>query len=144
MSTALEPTQLQRQFCIELIKDSRNITDAYRRAAGPVRGAKQSAHKLINHPKMKEWIANHRLQLEEQAAYTLEHCNSDLEKAKLASANAGEFLAAVECQMRLHGLAHISKTVNSTGYTINSLRSMNDEQLIRLLGEDRIRRLSIT
>ena len=99
MSTALEPTQLQRQFCIELIKDSRNITDAYRRAAGPVRGAKQSAHKLINHPKMKEWIANHRIQLEEQAAYTLKHCNSDLEKAKLASANASEFLAAVQRQL---------------------------------------------
>ena len=140
--TAHEPTQLQRRFCLELVKDSSNVTDAYRRAAGPVQGARQSAYKLINHPKMKEWITNHRLQLNKEAAYTLQRCHADHEQAKLASLTASEFLAAVQSQMRLHGLTHVTKSVNSSGYTNNQLRSMSDTDLIKLLGPDRVARLS--
>jgi phage terminase small subunit len=140
--TAHEPTQLQRRFCLELVKDSRNITDAYRRAAGPVRGARQSAHKLMKHPKMKEWVANHRIQLDKEAAYTLQRCHADHEQAKLASLTASEFLTAVQSQMHLHGLAQVTKSVNSSGYTTRTLRSMSDAELIKVLGADRVARLA--
>lgn len=94
--TAHEPTQLQTRFAVELVKDSSNVTDAYRRAAGPVRGARQAAHKLMNHPKMKEWVTNHRLQLDKAAAYTLQRCHANHEQAKLASSTSSEFLTAVQ------------------------------------------------
>jgi phage terminase small subunit len=140
--SAHEPTQLQRRFCLELVKDSRNITDAYRRAAGPVRGARQSAHRLMNHRKMKEWITNHRIQLDKEAAYTLQRCHADHEQAKLASLTASEFLNVVQSQMRLHGLTQVTKSVNSSGYTTANLRSMSDAELVKLLGADRVARLA--
>lgn len=140
--TALEPTQLQRRFCVELVKDSSNVTDAYRRAAGPVLGARQSAHKLMHHPKMLEWMTQHRLQLDKKAAYTLASCHADHETAKRMASTAGEFLTAVDGQMKLHGLTHVTKVVNSSGYTTRTLRSMTNAELVNLLGADRVSCLS--
>ena len=139
---ALEPTRLQRQFCIELVKSGgHNATAAYKAAAGPVLGARQSAHKLIHHPKMQEWMTQHRLQLDKKAAYTLESCNADHETAKRMALTAGEFLTAVDGQMKLHGLTCVTKVVNSVGYTAQTLRAMDDDSLVRLLGPDRVGRL---
>ena len=140
--TAHEPTQLQRRFCVELIKDPSNAAAAYRSAAGPVLGARQSAHKLIHHPKMQEWMTQHRLQLDKKAAYTLESCHADHEIAKHMAMTAGEFLTAVDGQMKLHGLTHVTKVVNSVGYTAQTLRAMDDDSLVRLLGPDRVGRLT--
>jgi pterin-4a-carbinolamine dehydratase len=141
--TALEPTRLQRQFCIEIVKNGgHNATAAYKAAAGPVLGARQSAHKLMHHPKMKEWMTQHRLQLDKKAAYTLESCHADHETAKRMSTTAGEFLTAVDGQMKLHGLTHVTKVVNSIGYTSDALRAMSDDSLIQLLGEGRIQHLA--
>jgi phage terminase small subunit len=140
--TAHEPTQLQRRFCVELVKDSSNVTDAYRRAAGPVLGARQSAHKLMHHPKMQEWMTQHRLELDKKAAYTLASCHADHEQAKLASLTASEFLTAVQSQMHLHGLTRFTKSVNSSGYTTANLRSMTNAELVNVLGADRVHCLS--
>ena len=141
--SAIKLTQLQTRFATEMIKDSTNAAEAYRRVVGPnVRGARQSAHKLMNHPKMKEWFTNQRLQLDKDAAYTLQRCHVDHEQAKLASLTASEFLAAVQSQMRLHGLTQVTKSVNSSGYTTANLRSMSDADLVKLLGADRIAQLS--
>jgi len=140
--TALEPTRLQRQFCIEIVKNGgHNATAAYKAAAGPVLGARQSAHKLMHHPKMQEWMTQHRLQLDKKAAYTLESCHADHETAKRMALTAGEFLTAVDGQMKLHGLTHVTKVVNSVGYTADTLRVMDDDSLVRLLGADRVDRL---
>jgi hypothetical protein len=141
--TALEPTQLQRRFCVELVKDSSNVTDAYRRAAGPVLGARQSAHKLMHHPKMLEWMTQHRLQLDKKAAYTLASCHADHETAKRMAMTAGEFLIAVDSQMKLHGLTHVTKVVNSVGYTSDAVRAMSDDSLIELLGAARVQQLAL-
>ena len=141
--TAHEPTQLQRRFCVELVKDSSNVTDAYRRAAGPVLGARQSAHKLMHHPKMLEWMTQHRLQLDKKASYTLERCHTDHETAKRMAATAGEFLTAVDGQMKLHGLTHVTKVVNSVGYTSDALRAMSNDSLIRLLGAGKVQQLAL-
>ena len=140
--TAHEPTQLQRRFCVELIKDPSNAAAAYRSAAGPVLGARQSAHKLMHHPKMQEWMTQHRLQLDKKAAYTLATCHADHETAKRMAITAGEFLTAVDGQMKLHGLTHVTKVVNSVGYTAQTLRAMDDDSLVRLLGPDRVGRLA--
>jgi len=120
-----------------------NATDAYRRAAGPVLGARQSAHKLMRHPKMKEWMTQHRLQLDKKAAYTLESCHADHETAKRMAMTAGEYLTAVDGQMKLHGLTHVTKVVNSVGYTAGTLRAMDDDSLIRLLGNGRVQQLAL-
>ncbi|WP_443640726.1 hypothetical protein ABXT70_12120 [Candidatus Njordibacter sp. Uisw_039] len=96
----------------------------------------------MNHPKMKEWSANQRLQLDKDAAYTLRRCHWDHEQAKLSSLTASEFLIAVQSQMRLHGLTQVTKSVNSSGYTTANLRSMSDADLVKLLGADRIAQLS--
>ena len=131
--SAIKLTQLQTRFAAEMIKDPTNAAEAYRRVVGPnVRGARQSAHKLMNHPKMKEWSANQRLQLDKDAAYTLRRCHADHEQAKLASLTASEFLTAVQSQMRLHGLTQVTKSVNSSGYTTANLRSMSDADLVKL------------
>ena len=140
--SAHEPTQLQRRFCVELIKDPSNAAAAYRSAAGPVLGARQSAHKLMHHPKMQEWMTQHRLQLDKKAAYTLASCHADHETAKRMAITAGEFLTAVDGQMKLHGLTHVTKVVNSVGYTAQTLRIMDDDSLVRLLGPDRVGRLA--
>jgi pterin-4a-carbinolamine dehydratase len=140
--TAHEPTQLQRRFCVELVKDSSNAAEAYRSAAGSVRGARQSAHKLMHHPKMQEWMTQHRLQLDKKAAYTLESCHADHETAKRMALTAGEYLTAVDGQMKLHGLTCVTKVVNSIGYTAQTLRVMDDDSLVRLLGPDRVGRLA--
>jgi len=141
--SAIKLTQLQTRFAAEMIKDPTNAAEAYRRVVGPnVRGARQSAHKLMNHPKMKEWSANQRLQLDKDAAYTLQRCHADHEQAKLASLTASEFLTAVQSQMRLHGLTQVTKSVNSSGYTTRTLRSMSDAELIKVLGADRVARLA--
>ena len=140
--TAHEPTQLQRRFCVELIKDPSNAAAAYRSAAGPVLGARQSAHKLMHHPKMQEWMTQHRLQLDKKAAYTLASCHADHETAKRMAITAGEYLTAVDGQMKLHGLTHVTKVVNSVGYTAQTLRVMDDDLLVRLLGPDRVGRLA--
>ena len=140
--TALEPTRLQRQFCIEIVKiGGHNATAAYKAAAGPVLGARQSAHKLMHHPKMKEWMTQHRLQLDKKAAYTSKTCHADHETAKRMAMTAGEYLTAVDGQMKLHGLTHLTKVLNSVGYTAGTLRAMDDDSLIRLLGADRVDRL---
>jgi hypothetical protein len=140
--SAHEPTQLQRRFCVELVKDPSNAAAAYRSAAGPVLGARQSAHKLMHHPKMQEWMTQHRLQLDKKAAYTLASCHADHETAKRMAITAGEFLTAVDGQMKLHGLTHVTKVVNSVGYTAHTLRVMDDDSLVRLLGPDRVGRLA--
>ena len=137
----LKITPLQMAFCVELIKDPSNAAAAYRSAAGPVLGARQSAHKLMHHPKMKEWMKQHRLQLDKKAAYTLETCHADHETAKRMAMTAGEYLTAVDGQMKLHGLTHLTKVLNSVGYTAGTLRAMDDDSLIRLLGADRVDRL---
>ena len=139
--TAHEPTQLQRRFCVELVRDPSNAVAAYRAAAGPVLGARQSAHKLMHHPKMQEWMTQHRLQLDKKAAYTLASCHADHETAKRMAITAGEYLTAVDGQMKLHGLTCVTKVVNSVGYTSDALRAMSDDSLIQLLGEVRIQRL---
>ena len=54
---------------------------------------------------------------------------------------AGEFLTAVDSQMRLHGLTHVTKVVNSGVYTADTLRVMDDDSLVRLLGADRVGQL---
>ena len=138
----LKITPLQMAFCVELIKDPSNAAAAYRSAAGPVLGARQSAHKLIHHPKMQEWMTQHRLQLDKKAAYTLASCHADHEAAKRMAINAGEFLTAVDGQMKLHGLTHVTKVVNSIGYSAQTLRVMDDDSLVRLLGPDRVGRLA--
>ncbi len=141
--SAIKLTQLQTRFAAEMIKDPTNAAEAYRRVVGHnVKGARQSAHKLMNHPKMKEWSANQRLQLDKDAAYTLQRCHADLEQAKLASSTASEFLTAVQSQMRLHGLTQVTKSVNSSGYTTRNLRSMSDAELVKLLGAGRVARLA--
>ena len=137
--TALEPTHLQRQFCVELIKDPSNATAAYKAAAGQVLGARQSAHKLMHHPKMKEWMTQHRLQLDKKAAYTIASCHADHETAKRMAITAGEFLTAVDGQMKLHGLTHVTKV----GYTSDALRAMSDDSLIQLLGAARVQQLAL-
>jgi len=138
----LKITPLQMAFCVELIKDPSNAAAAYRSAAGPVLGARQSAHKLMHHPKMQEWMTQHRLQLDKKAAYTLASCHADHETAKRMAITAGEFLTAVDGQMKLHGLTHVTKVVNSVGYTAQTLRVMDDDSLVRLLGPDRVGRLA--
>ena len=138
----LKITPLQMAFCVELIKDPSNAAAAYRAAAGPVLGARQSAHKLMHHPKMQEWMTQHRLQLDKKAAYTLASCHADHETAKRMAITAGEFLTAVDGQMKLHGLTHVTKVVNSVGYTAQTLRVMDDDSLVRLLGPDRVGRLA--
>ena len=138
----LKITPLQMAFCVELIKDPSNAAAAYRSAAGPVLGARQSAHKLMHHPKMQEWMTQHRLQLDKKAAYTLASCHTDHETAKRMAITAGEFLTAVDGQMRLHGLTCVTKVVNSIGYTAQTLRVMDDDSLVRLLGPDRVGRLA--
>ena len=138
----LKITPLQMAFCVELIKDPSNAAEAYRSAAGSVRGARQSAHKLMHHPKMQEWMTQHRLQLDKKAAYTLASCHADHETAKRMAITAGEFLTAVDGQMRLHGLTCVTKVVNSIGYTAQTLRVMDDDSLVRLLGPDRVGRLA--
>ena len=137
----LKITPLQMAFCVELIKDPSNAAAAYRSAAGPVLGARQSAHKLMHHPKMQEWMTQHRLQLDKKAAYTLASCHADHETAKRMALTAGEFLTAVDGQMKLHGLTCVTKVVNSVGYTAQTLRAMDDDSLVRLLGPDRVGRL---
>ena len=138
----LKITPLQMAFCVELIKDPSNAAAAYRSAAGPVLGARQSAHKLMHHPKMQEWMTQHRLQLDKKAAYTLASCHADHETAKRTASTAGEFLTAVDGQMKLHGLTCVTKVVNSIGYTAQTLRVMDDDSLVRLLGPDRVGRLA--
>ena len=138
----LKITPLQMAFCVELIKDPSNAAEAYRSAAGSVRGARQSAHKLMHHPKMLEWMTQHRLQLDKKAAYTLASCHADHETAKRMAITAGEYLTAVDGQMKLHGLTHVTKVVNSVGYTAQTLRAMDDDSLVRLLGPDRVGRLA--
>ena len=138
----LKITPLQMAFCVELIKDPSNAAEAYRSAAGSVRGARQSAHKLMHHPKMQEWMTQHRLQLDKKAAYTLESCHADHEIAKHMAMTAGEFLTAVDGQMKLHGLTHVTKVVNSVGYTSDAVRAMSDDSLVQLIGEGRIQRLA--
>jgi len=138
----LKITPLQMAFCVELIKDPSNAAAAYRSAAGPVLGARQSAHKLMHHPKMKEWMT-HRLQLDKKAAYTLESCHADHETAKRMAITAGEYLTAVDGQMKLHGLTCVTKVVNSVGYTTDAIRDMSDDSLIRLLGNGRIQQLAL-
>ena len=138
----LKITPLQMAFCVELIKDPSNAAAAYRSAAGPVVGARQSAHKLMHHPKMKEWMTQHRLQLDKKAAYTLASCHADHETAKRMAITAAEFLTAVDGQMKLHGLMHVTKVVNSVGYTAQTLRAMDDDSLVCLLGPDRVGRLA--
>jgi len=96
----------------------------------------------MNHPKMKEWSANQRLQLDKDAAYTLRRCHWDHEQAKLSSLTASEFLIAVQSQMSLHGLTQVTKSVNSSGYTTRTLRSMTNAELVNLLGADRVSCLS--
>ena len=54
---------------------------------------------------------------------------------------AGEYLTAVDGQMKLQGLTHLTNVVNSVGYTAGTLRAMDDDSLIRLLGADRVDRL---
>lgn len=138
----LKITPLQMAFCVELIKDPSNAA-ASRSAAGPVLGARQSAHKLMHHPKMQEWMTQHRLQLDKKAAYTLASCHADHETAKRMAITAGEYLTAVDGQMKLHGLTCVTKVVNSVGYTSDALRAMSDDSLIQLLGECRIQRLAL-
>ena len=138
----LKITPLQMAFCVELIKDPSNAAEAYRSAAGSVRGARQSAHKLMHHPKMQEWMTQHRLQLDKKAAYTLASCHADHETAKRMAITAGEYLTAVDGQMKLHGLTCVTKVVNSIGYTAQTLRVMDDDSLVRLLGPDRVGRLA--
>jgi hypothetical protein len=140
--SAIKLTQLQTRFAAEMIKDPSNAAAAYRSAAGPVLGARQSAHKLMHHPKMQEWMIQHRLQLDKKAAYTLASCHADHETAKRMAINAAEFLTAVDGQMKLHGLTHVTKVVNSVGYTAQTLRAMDDDSLVRLLGPDRVGRLA--
>jgi hypothetical protein len=96
----------------------------------------------MHHPKMQEWMTQHRLQLDKKAAYTLESCHADHETAKRMAMTAGEFLTAVDGQMKLHGLTHVTKVVNSVGYTAQTLRAMDDDSLVRLLGPDRVGRLA--
>ena len=139
----LKITPLQMAFCVELIKDPSNAAEAYRSAAGSVRGARQSAHKLMHHPKMQEWMTQHRLQLDKKAAYTLESCHADHETAKRMAMTAGEFLIAVDSQMKLHGLTHVTKVVNSVGYTSDAVRAMSDDSLIQLLGAARLQQLAL-
>jgi len=91
---------------------------------------------------MQEWITQHRFQLDKKAAYTLESCHADHETAKRMALTAGEYLTAVDGQMKLHGLAHVTKVVNSVGYTADTLGAMDDDSLIRLLGADRVDRLA--
>ena len=138
----LKITPLQMAFCVELIKDPSNAAEAYRSAAGSVRGARQSAHKLMHHPKMQEWMTQHRLQLDKKAAYTLASCHADHETAKRMAITAGEYLTAVDGQMKLHGLTCVTKVVNSVGYTSDALRAMSDDSLVQLIGEGRIQRLA--
>jgi hypothetical protein len=141
--SAIKLTQLQTRFAAEMIKDPTNAAEAYRRVVGPnVRGARQSAHKLMHHPKMQEWMTQHRLQLDKKAAYTLASCHADHETAKRMAITAGEFLTAVDGQMKLHGLTCVTKVVNSVGYTAQTLRVMDDDSLVRLLGPDRVGRLA--
>ena len=135
---------LQMAFCVELIKDPSNAVEAYISAAGPVWGARQSAHKLMHHPKMKEWMAQHRLQLDKKAAYTLASCHADHEMAKRMATTDGEFLTAVDGQMKLHGLTHVTKVVNSVWYTSDVLRIMRDDLLIQLLGAGRVQQLAFS
>jgi len=139
----LKITPLQMAFCVELIKDPSNAAAAYRSAAGPVLGARQSAHKLMHHPKMKEWMIQHRLQLDKKAAYNLASCHADHETAKRMAMTAGEFLTAVDSQMKLHGLTCVTKIVNSVGYTSDALRAMDDDSLIQLLGAARVQQLAL-
>ena len=138
-------TPLQMSFCTELIKDPSNTTEAYRRAVGyDVKGAKQSAHRLLKHPKLAEWVAHQRRKLELEVGYSLAQCHADHERAKQMAGNAMEFLAVVESMMKLHSLVPIVKKVNSVkkGFTAEDIRNMSDEQLIALLGIDRISELT--
>ena len=137
-------TSLQMGFCTELIKDPSNATEAYRRVVGPnVKGAKQSAHKLLNNPKLAEWVAHQRTKLEQEAAYTLKRCHADHERAKLMSESAMDYLRVVESMMKLHSLIPVNKVVNSVkkGFSVDEIRSMSNDQLTQLLGPDRLTEL---
>ena len=59
------------------------------------------------------------------------------------SASSGEFLTAVDGQMKLHGLTHVTKVVNSVGYTSDAVRAMSDDSLIQLLGAARLQQLAL-
>ena len=59
--TALEPTRLQRQFCIELVKNGgHNATAAYKAAAGPVLRAMSddSLIQLIGEVRMQRLVCD--------------------------------------------------------------------------------------
>lgn len=135
-------TPLQINFCAELIKDPSNVTAAYRKAVGyDVKGAKQSAHKLLNHPKLIEWVEHQRFILEQKVGYTLEQCHEDHERAKQMAGTATEYLNVVESLMKLHSLVTVTKKVNSVkrGFSVEDIREMNDEQLIALIGHERLK-----
>lgn len=137
-------TSLQMNFCTELIKDPANVTAAYRRAVGyDVKGAKQSAHKLMKHPKLVEWVAHQRRLLEKDAAYTLEQCHVDHERAKAMAGNAMEYLKVVESLMKLHSLIPVVKKVSSVnkGFTVENIRAMSNDQITQLLGPERLEEL---
>ena len=53
------------------------------------------------------------------------------------------FLTAVDGQMKLHGLTHVTKVVNSVGYTSDALRAMSNDSLIRLLGAGKVQQLAL-
>ena len=65
------------------------------------------------------------------------------ETAKRMAITAGEYLTAVDGQMKLHGLTCVTKVVNSVGYTTDAIRDMSNDSLIRLLGNGRVQQLAL-
>lgn len=98
-------TAFQYRFLEELIKEpTGNATAAYRNAGGSSTYAKQSANKLLKHPKIAEGIARQQELLEKNVAYSLAEAHEDIRRGMNAAQSATDWLRGVEMLIQLHGL----------------------------------------
>lgn len=135
----------QQNFATELMKSpDGDVTNAYRTVYGDVKGAKQSAHKLLKHPKLAEWVAHQARILEQRAAYDLQKAHEDLLAGQQQAKNASEWLRATELLMRLHGLTKQTKVVNSVAKRVTAadIEGLSDKQLVQFIGTKRLQVLA--
>ena len=98
-------TAFQYRFVEELIKEpTGNAAAAYRNAGGSTKYAKQSAIKLLKHPKISEGIARQQELLEQKAAYGLVEAHEGIRRGMYRAESAADWLRGVEMLIQLHGL----------------------------------------
>ncbi len=98
-------TAFQYRFVEELIKEpTGNASAAYRNAGGFSKYAKQSANKLLKHPKIAEGIARQQELLAQNVIYGLVEAHEDIKRGMNSAENSEDWLKGVEMLIRLHGL----------------------------------------